>query len=74
MKLFQGFCRFWNPKVDPDVLRHTDRQSMRNIYYVAVSILVIETVLLINFLISQAGHFDRNAIISLVSVGYCILM
>lgn len=74
MKLFQNFCRFWNPKVDPDVLRHTDRQSMRNIFYVAISILVIEAVLLINFLISRAGHFDRNAVISLVSVGYCILM
>ena len=74
MKLFRKFFRFMNPAVSPDVFRDIDRRSLKSIFTISIVVLLIEMLTLLLFFFSHAGQLDRNAAISLSTVGYSIFL
>ena len=72
MNLFKRFLRYMNPSVDPKALEDMDRQSLRSIHYISLIVLVIEIGLEIVFFSAHLEHMDHQAVLSLVSVSYCI--
>ena len=61
-----------NPSIDPKALEDMDRQSLRSIHYISLIVLVIEIGLEIVFFSAHLEHMDHQAVLSLVSVSYCI--
>ena len=74
MKLIRKVIKYLLPAVSPETSRDIDRQSMRNIYYISLAVLIIESVSFLIFLITRISSFDHDALISTVSVSYCIVL
>lgn len=74
MKVFQRFSRYMNPSIEKKVVKEIDMQSLRSIRLVSLIVLLFESATLIAFIISNIRSFDRNNLISLGSVGYCIVL
>jgi len=74
MKVFQRFCRYVNPDLDPDVQRMMDRYSMRSIRYASMAVFVVEALLFLYGLLTSLGAMNRSAITSLICVGSCVVM
>lgn len=72
MELFRKFFRYMNPSVDPDTVMDMDRQSIRNIYYVSLVLLCVESVTMALYLITHVGRFMQDFWISFLSVLFCI--
>ena len=74
MKFIRKFMQYMAPSLDEKVVREIDRQSLRSIRVVSMFVLLFEIAGLISFLIYNIKDFDRENMISLVSVSYCILL
>lgn len=74
MKLIRRFLTYINPPADPEVSLDIDRQSMRNIRYISITALVFEILTLATFLATRIGTIDHDAVISIISVSYGILL
>lgn len=74
MMLFHRLIHYMKPSVEPEIARDIGRQSMRNIFYISFVVLLFELLTMILFLASNIGSIDRSAMISIVSVSYCIVL
>ena len=74
MKLTRRIIRYMFPSAEPKVKRDIDQQSLRSIHVISLILLFFETISLILFLIHNAGRFEHNDYIRLISVGYCIFL
>ena len=74
MKLIRKFTQYMNPTLGDKVVSEIDRQSLRSIRIVSMFVLLFESAGLVSFFISNIKDFDRENMISLVSVSYCIIL
>ena len=74
MKVLRRFYRYINPVIDPDVQHHMDRYSMRSIYYASIAVFAVETLLFLYAFLTSLGSLNRSAVVSLISVGCCVVM
>lgn len=74
MKLIQRLFRYMTPSVDPKIQNDIDRRSLHNIHVISLIVFAFECLTLILFLSSRISHFDHNAVVSLISVCYCIAL
>ncbi len=74
MNFFRKLIRFINPSVEPRVLRDMDRRGLRSIHIISLIIMVFETATLVFFISSHFSGFDHRAVISLISVCFCITL
>lgn len=74
MNLFRKFIRYMNPSIDAKVLQDMDRQSLRNIHIISLLVLIFETATCVPFLSAHINGFDHEAIVSMISVLYCIVL
>jgi len=65
--------RIFRPEVSPEVTESLDRENLENMFHLSEVICCFEAVLLAVWLLIPRV-FDRTAIISLVSVSYCIIV
>ena len=73
MKLFNSFIRYMNPSIEQKVLKDMDRRSLRSIHIMSLIVLFFESALFVFFGLSRIGHFEHSDIVSMVSVGYCVI-
>ena len=71
--LIRRFLRYLNPSVEPKILQDMDRRCLRSIRIISLIVFVLEMGTFISFLIPRIGKLDHSAVVSLVSVGYCIV-
>ena len=77
MKLIDRFARHMNPSVEPGVLKDMDRRTLRNIHIISSAVLILESALLLYIafiILSDLNGFNHSEIISLVSVGFCVVL
>ena len=74
MQLFRKFIQYMNPSLEPKVIRDMDRLSTRNIHIIALIVLALETCTMIVYLSSRLGRFDHDAVISMITVTYSIVL
>lgn len=72
-KLIRRFLRYMNPSVVPKVMQDMDRRCLRSIRIISMIVFVLEMGSFVSFLITHIGKIDHSAVVSLVSVGYCIV-
>ena len=72
--MFKRFSRYINPSTGPEITRSIDRQSMRNIHYISLAVMIFEMITLVVFLLTHLSGFGRNDVISAISVSYCLIL
>jgi len=74
MKLIQKFIRYMNPSLDQEIQKEIDGQSLRSIRIVSLSVFMFEVASMVFFLISNIGGLNREKMVSLISVCYCVVL
>lgn len=74
MQQFQRFLRYINPHVEPNVKQDIDRQSLRSIYGISLIFLFFEALSLVLYLAKNINHLDRDHLIRMICVGYCLTL
>ena len=74
MKLIQRFIRYMFPTIEPGIQNDIDRRSLRSIHVISLIVIGFESLAFILFLSTRITRFDHNALVSLISVCYCITL
>ena len=74
MTLIQRFIRYMNPSVEPKVRQEMDRMCLRSIRVISLIVLIFESISLLPYLFYNFARLERDIMISVVSVSYCIAL
>ena len=74
MELIKQFFQYMAPSVDSRIQQDIDRRSLHSIYVISLIASGFELLTMILFLSSRITSLDHNALVSLISVGYCIAL